>query len=218
MRRHIVTIGSATFNAQSDIANLLRHIAYGDLVAAKAMLETNPRLVLQAGRTETPSGLKVLHTTPLECALGAGDPEMAKMIAPYFDKFHGGETVREEQYAHYRQHIEDMLNPEKNLPYDFTFLIATLMKAQPADVTAALNRDMTHDSALHNALEKFRKDFTPDSVTNGMHFNYQHLLRAYAVYEQNYKALYKSGGNDYDKLRLFSRQIIGFHPKKPAGY
>jgi hypothetical protein len=212
MRQFIVKTSSATFNPQSDIARLLRHIAYGNLVAAKAMLEADPRLVLQAGDTETPSGLKVLHTTPLECALGAGDPEMAKMIEPYFEakEIDGGATVREEQYAHYRQHIEDMLNPEKNPPYDFTLLIETLMAAQPEDVTAALNCDMSRDCILRDVLEQFRKDFTPGSIKSGMHFNYHHLLRAYEVYEQNWGGLYNSGGNNYNKLDLFSRQIIGF--------
>jgi hypothetical protein len=69
----------------SDIAKLLHDIAYGDLLSAKALQEVNPRLFLQASHVETLSGLKNMHTTPLECALGAGDSEMAKMIAPYFD-------------------------------------------------------------------------------------------------------------------------------------
>jgi hypothetical protein len=207
-----VKINSATFDPQSDIGKLLHHIAYGNLDAAKVMLEADPRLVLQAGHTETPSGLKVLHTTPLECALGAGDPEMAEMIAPYFDskEIDGGAEVREKQYVRYRQHIEDMLNPEKNPPYDFTLLMETLMAAKPADVTAALNCNMKHDSALRDVLEQFRIHFTPGSITSGLHFNYQHLLRAYEVYDQNYKNLEKIYDVDQDKLRLFSRQIIGF--------
>jgi hypothetical protein len=166
MRQYIANIDSANFDLKSDIAMLLHHIAYGNLVAAKAMLETNPRLVLQAGHVETPSGLKVMHTTPFECALGAGDPEMAKMIETYFDskEMTGGAEVKEKQYACYRQHIENMLNPEKNPPYDFTLLIETLMAATAEDVEAALNLDMTHDSVLRDVLAQFRKDFTPDSI------------------------------------------------------
>jgi hypothetical protein len=161
----------ANFSENSEIAKLLHHIAYGDLQSAKAMLEVNPRLVLQAGHTETPSGLKVLHTTPLECALGAGDPEMAKMIEPYFDsdKFSGGAEVREIQYLRYRQHINDMLNPEKNPPYDFTLLIDTLMTAKAEDVWTTLYLDMDYDSVLFNVLKQFRTDFTPGSITSGMH-------------------------------------------------
>ena len=197
-------------DSESDIAKLLRHIAYGDLASAKIMLDANRSLIGKASHVQTPSGLIVRYVKPYECALGAGDPEMAKMIAGYFDQCADGAAEKAAQDAKYRTHIEDMLNPEKNPPYDFTLLIETLMAAKPADVTAALNRDTTHDSALRDVLEQFRIHFTPGSITSGMHFNYQHLLRAYEVYDQNYENLYKSGGNDYDKLCLFSRQIIGF--------
>jgi hypothetical protein len=196
----------------SDITKLLHHIAFGDLAATKAMLDANPRLVLQSAHTETPSGLKVLHTTPLECALGAGDPEIAQMIESYFDAkgIKGGAKVRDKQLARYRQHVETCLNVKKNPPYDFTLLIDTLMAATPEDVTAALNLDFNRESALRDVIAQFRKDFTPGSITSGMHFNYLHLLRAFEVYGQKYDDLYKSGGDDYDKLRLFSRQVIGF--------
>jgi hypothetical protein len=207
---YISQTSMASFSENSEIAKLLHHIAYGDLQSAKAMLEVNPRLVLQAGHTETPSGLKVLHTTPLECALGAGDPEMAKMIMPYFDsdKISGGAKVRETQYTRYRQYIVDMLNPEINPPYDFTLLIETLMTATSKDVWAALKRDMTHHSLLRDVLEQFRKDFTPGNITRGMHFNYQHLLHAFEVYDQQY--VHFSKHSNYLNLRLLCCQIIGF--------
>ena len=209
IRKLIAEISSATFDPQSDIARLLHHIAYGNLVAAELMLEANPRLVLQAGHTETPSGLKVLHTTPLECALGAGDPEMAKMIEAYFDskQIKGGAEVREQQYARYRPHIKNLLSQK---PYDFTLLIETLIAATPKDVTAALNRNTHHGSVLRDVLVQFRIDFTPGSITSGMHFNYQHLLRAYEVYIQSYDALSKSDDDRLGKLRLYSRHVIGF--------
>jgi hypothetical protein len=196
------------FSPDSEIARLLRHIAYGDLQAAKAMLKVNPRLVLQASHVETPSGLKVMHTTPLECALGAGDPEMVKMIAPYFEAkgIDGGMAVREKQFARYRMHIENMMTQE---PYDFTLLLHTLMQASPADVAASLNNDMTHDSALRDVLTQFRKDFTPLTITVGMHFNYKHLLHACEVYNQNFDILH-SYGHNYDNNRLFCCQVIGF--------
>ena len=205
-------IGGAYDNADIEIAALLHHIAYGNLAEAKAMLDKNPRLVLQSAHTETPSGLKVLHTTPLECALGAGDPEMAEMIESYFDakEIKGGAKIRDEQLARYRQHVEDMLNSEKNPPYDFTLLIDTLMAATPEDVTAALNLDFNHESVLRDVLAQFRIDFTPGTITSGLHFNYLHLLRAFEVYEQHYDALKQTSGDNYDKLRLFSRQVIGF--------
>jgi hypothetical protein len=195
------------FNKDSGIAVLLHHIVYGDLQSAKAMLELNPRLVLQAGHVVTPSGLKVVHTTPFECALGAGDPEMAQMIAPYFDSkiISGGAAVREKQYARYRPCIDNM---PKQKSYDFTLLLHAIEQASPQDVAAALHNDLRHQSALSDALEQFRKAFIPDKITVGMHFNYQHLLHAYEVYDQEYDRL--RNGDNFSKNYLFCRQVIGF--------
>jgi hypothetical protein len=200
-------ISMANFSPDSEISRLLHYIAYGNLKLAQAMLEENPRLVLQRSHIETPSGLKVLQTTPLECALGAGDPEMAKMIDPYFEAkgIVGGAAVREEQYTRYRPYIENIMEQE---PYDFTLLLDTLIQASPQDVEAALNNEMTHQSALSDVLTQFRNEFTPNKITVGMHFNYLHLLRAFEVFEQKFDHLHN--GNNYDKNRIFCRQVIGF--------
>ena len=208
MPRDLISlIGNVSENPQSDISTLLHYIAYGDLASANIMLNMNPRLVLQAGNVVTPSGLKVMRTTPLECALGAGDPEMAKMIEPYFEakEIEDGAAVRNEQYARYRMHIENMMQQE---PYDFTLLIATIKQASPDDVDAALNHDMTHASALRDVLTQFRNDFTPDKITAGMHFNYQHLFRAFEVYDQEFDNLFNN--QNYNRNRIFTCQVIGF--------
>jgi hypothetical protein len=191
----------------SEIVKLLHDIAYGDLQSAKDMLEVNPRLVLQASHVVTPSGLKVMHTTPLECALGAGDAEMAKMIEPYFDsdKISGGAAVRTKQYARYRTHIENMLDQP---PYDFTLLMDTLKQASSAEADAALANDTTYASALSDVLEQFRKDFTPGKIHVGMHFNYQHLLQAFEVYLQNFRFLYRV--DNTVKTQIFCCLVIGF--------
>ena len=207
----------SSHGADCEIATLLHHIAYGDLQAAHAMLELNPRLVLQAGNVETPSGLKVMHTTPFECALGAGDPEMAQMIVPYFDAkiITGGAEVREKQYARYRPHIDNMLQQK---PYDFTPLLTAIKQASRQDVAAALHNDMTHKSALGDVLEQFRKEFIPGKITVGMHFNYQHLLHAYEVYDLNYENLYNYGTADI-RLKLHILPPGNWlYPKKPACY
>jgi hypothetical protein len=204
---YICQVSMANFNPDSEIAKLLGCIAYGDLQSAKDMLEVNPRLVLQTGHVVTPSGLKLMHTTPLECALGAGDPDMAKMIAPYFEakEIDGGVSVREELYARYRIHIEKMMAQP---PYDFTLLVETLKQASPEDIDAAINHDTEHPSALNNVLEQFRNEFTPNKITGGMHFRYQDLQRAYEVYNQEYDNL--GDEDDLDKNTIFSCQVIGF--------
>jgi hypothetical protein len=201
---YLSQVSMSSFSTDSEIAKLLHCIAFGDLQSAQVILTTNPRLVLQSGHVTTPSGLNVMHTTPLECALGACDPEMAKMIAPYFDQYNGGEAVRETQYARYRLHIDKMLQQK---PYDFSLLLTALKQATPADVAAALRNDMLHASALLDVLEQFRKEFTPGKIIVGMHFNYQHLLRALVIYDQEYEHFHHENA---DKNRLFVRQVIGF--------
>ena len=191
--------------SDSEIARLLHHIAYGDLQAAKHMLDANARLIMEAGHVETPSGLKVMHTTPLECALGAGDPEMVEMIAPFFEQFEDGVKEREEQYARYRPHIERMLNQPG---YNFKSLLDLIIQSSPEDITAALQHKLSAESNLHKAFQKFRADFTPGKMKVGLHFNYQDLLNAFAAFDQGWDKLYE--GDNYDKNILFCRQVIGF--------
>ena len=128
-------------DVNGDTAQLLKHVAYGNLVAAKAMLDINPKLIVMSSNTVTPSGHIVRCVTPYECALGAGDPEMAKMIAKYFDQFTNGSEEKERQDAKYRLHLESML--KANTPFDFTSLLNALIKAQPEEVYAALNNTLT---------------------------------------------------------------------------
>jgi hypothetical protein len=93
-------------------------------------------------------------------------------------------------------------------PYDFSLLVATIYQASPQDIVAALNHDMTHESALRDVLTQFRKDFTPGNITVGMHFNYRHLLRAFEVYDQECRNF--STGMNYHKNKIFCCQVIGF--------
>lgn len=101
----------------SDIATLLHHVAFGELEQVKGMLEKNPRLLLEAGNVEDPAGNTIVRVTPYECALGAGDDEMAGMMDEYFKKFEGGDKARLKQYARFKTGIEQMLD-EKNA-FDF---------------------------------------------------------------------------------------------------
>jgi hypothetical protein len=194
-----------THNPSLEILKLLHHIAYGDLVEAKHMLDAHPRLVLGAGNVITPSGLEVMRTTPLECALGAGDPEMAEMIAPFFEQFENGIKEQEEQYARYRPHIENIL---KQPGYDFNPLLDLIIQSSPEDITAALQHKLSAESPLYKAFQKFRAHFTPGKMTVGMHFNYQDLLNAFGAFDQKWAKLCDE--NNFEKNILFCRQVIGF--------
>lgn len=214
-------VSAANFDPNSDIARLLHHIAYGakeDLVEIRKMLAANPRLVLEAGNVMTRSGLLVIRTSPLECALGSGSPEIAAIIHEAFEritdkqgqKVEDAVKVREAIYNRYRPHIEKMLDQK---PYDFTPLLDVIKKSLPDDITAALNNTLTHGD-LYDALQKFRADFTPGQMRKtGMHFahndhcNYATVLHILALFESEFENL--RDGDNYDKNRLAGRQLFG---------
>lgn len=207
-------MGALQAHPESDIQSLLSYIAYGQLKEVKAMLAENPRLVMQSGDVETPSGLKVLHVAPLECALGAGDPEIVGVIHDAFERItdEQGEMVadaldvRASQYARYRPHIENMRN---QAPYDFSGILYAIKQASADDVQAELNLVKDYQSDLRVALNQFREYFTPGQITVGMHCNYQDFSRGLEVYDEEFDELLRTSNNNDDKLTLFSRQILG---------
>ena len=92
--QYIYLAGHASYDVNSSIAKLLHHIAYGEYAAAKAMLDGNPGLLLEVSNVVDPAGNTILAVRPYECALGAGDDDMAAMIKGYFAKIEEGEKRR----------------------------------------------------------------------------------------------------------------------------
>ena len=202
----------------SDIAKALHHAAYArqkDVATLIDMLETNPRLVLLAGNVQTPGGDEVRRVTLYEFLLGAGDYELAGIVQGYFNKIDQGEQERIRQYERYRPHIEGMLTQK---PYDLLPLIELIKKATPEQVKALLNKDMTGDNELCEALSKFRKDWAPKVLTKPcMHYNYASLQHAFELLDREWDNLYKASNDNYDKIRLVWRQLIGFEMRRLPG-
>ena len=179
------------------------------------MLETNPRLLLQAGNVKTPGGDEIRRVTLYEFLLGAGDYELAKIVQGYFSKITNGEQDRIRQYERYRPHIEGMLTQE---PYDLVPLIELIKKASPVEITALLNKDMTGDNDLCKAIIQFRTDWAPRILLKpGMHYNYVSLQHAYNLLTNEWDNLYKASGNNFNKIDLVWRQLIGFEMRRLPG-
>ena len=206
----------------SEIAKALRLAADGmekALNELAAMLDKNPRLLLQAGNVMTRGGQYVKHVTLYEFFLGAGDPDAAKRIEPYFAKIKDedakpvngeGECVR--QYERYRPHIEALAKQleSKQPAYDLKSLLNSIKQSAAADVLAALNKDMTHESILRDALIQFRKAVRLKKVAVGMHYkHYTTLMQAFDLHYEEWKTLSNNCTN-YDKCDLVWRQIIGY--------
>jgi hypothetical protein len=204
--------------ANSDVAQALQYAAYArkeDVEALLKMLDENPTLLLQRADVKTPGGDEIRDVAIYELVLGAGDYELAKMVQPYFSKIKDGEEHQIHQYESYRPHIEDML---KQKPYDLGPLIDLIKKASAKDVTALLEKHMTHESELCTAIIKFRKDWAPRILTKPcMHYNYASLQHAFELLEREWRDLYKTGNDDYDKIRLVWRQLIGFEMRRLPG-
>jgi hypothetical protein len=195
----------ATLNYDADFEEVLQAVAYGDLDTVRAMLDDNPRLVLQAGTVVTPGGVTIERTTLLECALGAGDPEIVEVILPCFDQIEGGEEVRRSQLKRFNQNIKDMMN----VNYDLTKLFRIIKAASDDDVTQVLDKNFEYDSDLSRALKAFRKAVTPAKIVNGMHYLYYTTLKQALdmLGGKKWKELIKNG--NVDKCNLVLRQVIG---------
>ncbi|MCL5272685.1 MAG: hypothetical protein M1486_05205 [Gammaproteobacteria bacterium] len=202
----------------SEIATALHHAAYArqeDVDALLALLDKNPRLLLQAGNVQTPGGDEVRRVTLYEFLLGAGDAELAGMVQGYFDKIDNGEQERVRQYERYKPHIEGMLTQE---PYDLKPLIDLIKKATPEQVKALLKKDMTGDNDLCKKLIQFRKDWAPRVITKPcMHYNYNSLKHAFELLDCEWGNLKTASNDNYDKINLVWRQLIGFEMRRLPG-
>ncbi|HAU0232666.1 TPA: hypothetical protein ACT9K7_003239 [Legionella pneumophila] len=214
----IQEIGDFHEGPNSDIAKALQYAAYArkeDVRELINMLEDNPRLLLETGNVKTPGGDEIRRVTIYEFALGAGDYELAEIVQGYFSRINDGEKQMMRQYERYKPHIESMLDQK---PYDLSPLFELIKKATLQEVTALLNKNMTGDNELCKALVKFRKDWAPRVLTKpGMHYNYASLQHAFELLDREWDNLYESSGNDYDKIRLVWRQLIGFEMRRLPG-
>ena len=202
----------------SEIASALKHAAYArkeDVDALLALLDKNPNLLLQAGNVQTPGGDEIKRVTLYEFLLGAGDYQLAGIIQAYFDTIDHGEQERIRQYERYRPHIEGMLTQE---PYDLVPLIELIKKATPEQVKALLNKDMTDENDLCNALIQFRKDWAPRVLTKPcMHYNYASLRHAFELLDSEWGNLRTASNDNDDKINLVWRQLIGFEMRRLPG-
>lgn len=205
-----------------DFLEALHRVAFGELEALKTMLETAKalsiedlmRLLLQAGDVITPGGKLIKGVTLLECALGAGDLELAEMIRPYFDEFKGGQAEFESQRERYRACLEAMETQEHD--YDINWLVEIIKNSTQEDVEAELatgdNYDPAYQSPLRDAMNKFRSEMLDPKrriiKKPSMHCNYKNFDHVDEVLTQEWNNL--GEGDNYTKHRLISRQIFGF--------
>lgn len=212
--------------SHGDIAKALHYAAYArqeDVDALLKMLEANPRLLLEAGNVITPGGDEIRRITIYEFLLGAGDYELAQTVQGYFAKIkdeqgnplEDAETQKIRQYERYRPHIEGMLTQK---PYDLFPLIDLIKRASAQDIHAQLNNDMTHKSALRDAILQFRSDWAPRKITKAcMHYNHASLQHAFKLLDNEWENLHQANNGDFGMIHLVCRQLIGFEMRRLPG-
>ena len=216
-----LTLTKTDEHPKSDINKALRLAASGltkDIAELVGMIETDPRLLLQAGNVVTRAGILIKRTTLYEFFLGEGDHYAAKQIAFGFANIPNGEGQRSRQYNRYKPYIEALAKQveSKQPTFDLKPLFEMIKKSSVEDIAEALNindlnRTATRNTSHRVALAQFRKVVTPqESINVGMHYkHYTTLSQAFDLLDSEWEALSDNNTN-YDKCRLVWRQIIGY--------
>src|SRR3990167_10234422 len=183
---------------------LVQAIVYGDLRKSEALLQAaqaNPSL-LETLLTEKVTVIdysrrKVKQKTAFQAALCAIDDELCAMLAKYMPK---EEMVRQYQEIFPEGHET---YSQKQTPFDFSQIVATISQSGDADVQKALSLELPNTTLLWRNLEQFRADITSRSSQEAV-FNPQHLLKAFELYDSQFNRW------SWNQRDLFWRQVIGF--------
>src|SRR3990167_10829340 len=133
---------------------LLTHVVRAEEELALKMISANLRLLLYPSEAIDYSKRHYNNYTPFQVALLCHDVTLWKKMEPYFDRLENGQAAKANQFnALFPQGI-----PEQ-MPYDFRDLTQAITQSSPADIDAALQK-IQNNTAICNALNKFRSDFT----------------------------------------------------------
>lgn len=174
---------------------LLNYVVRGEQDKAQALIARKPELLLIRIEAIDYSGRTIIGTA-FQAAIGAGDKPMWEMMLPYFESLEPGEALRQfhQQFPH---GIEDTPASELKAYYN-------------AIALAIINDD---DQGL-KAIEGFRQEITSQKeITQGKHFNLQHLIAAYQAYIDNFDAL-----ADWYKRDKFWQKVIGYIQRQMTAY
>lgn len=198
------TLHSVVFSELNQRAaqQLLAHVVKGEKDKALAMIKQNPGLLLIKSKAVDYSGRTIIGTA-FQAAIGVGDKPMWEMMLPYFKKLEDkglieqGEALRQ-FHEQFPNGIEDEVSAEK-------------LKDYYNAIALAIIHDEDHG---HFVIEGFRKEITRQKeITQGKHFNLQHLIAAHQAYIDNFDAL-----DNWDNRDLFWRKVMGYVQRQMTAY
>lgn len=169
-----------------------------------------------AGIDETGNAVcQIIKASPYRAVLGAGDEDLLNRMKAHFDKVQnfgatadnpqgktGWEVAREQFYQQFPNGI--VAYPESI--YDFNVLAAAITH-DPILAHNEYNPAIVKNpsEATKALLVQFRNDFLPkEVVTSGHHFNLNHLLKAFEVYNAHWEQW------NWNQRSLFWCQVIGY--------
>lgn len=191
-----------------ELAKLLQHIADGDLKSAQELLDENPTLIGKASHVKTPSGQMIKFVKPFELALCCGDPEMAAMIAVYFDGFTDGAEEKAAQSLKYAEDIEKIFAHQ---PFNFTTVLDAIKKATPEDVAAELDSVANYTSALRSSLQAFKQQFSALARKPGqLQIRYADIIELLKQLNDNSNSFDDVSEHNAAKQELALRHLYGF--------
>ncbi|HDV5710598.1 TPA: hypothetical protein RJD49_002309 [Legionella pneumophila] len=175
---------------------LLTYVVLGEQVKAKAMIEKNPELLLMKAKAKDYSG-RTIAGTAFQAAIGAGDKPMWEMMLPYFQSLKPGEALRQ-FHEQFPDGVEDEVSAEDLKEYYNAIALAIISD---------------EDNGL-SAIERLRKEITSQrDITQGKHFNLQHLIAAYQAYIDNFDAF-----SNWKNRDLFWQKVIGYVQRQMTTY
>ncbi len=193
---------------QKQANELIQKIVYGDLEVVKNILAHRPDLVLLAANTDITdySGRIFKGYTPLQAAYASGgDDELLKMVVDTFKRVPTRLCVNGKAEAK-RQLDEKFFEKEpKEIPFDFSTIATAIIQASDDEVQDVLNKSPHLDSALGQALDHFREEFTQISLKKDKLFNPQHLINVFKECDQQFENF-----KTCKQCTLFCIQVIGF--------
>ena len=205
---------------------LLLHVLQGDAANAEKMFTINPELLfIEATAPEYAAGIdeagnavhRIVRASPYRAALGAGDKDLLTKMEVHFDKVGnfgtthnpqgktGWEMAKVQFYEQFPNGIVDY--PESAYYAKFNALAAAitedLVLRQTQDYIPAIVKNPSETTKA--LLVQLRNDFLPkEAVTSGHHFNLNHLLKAFEVYNAHWDEW------NWNQRSLFWCQVIGY--------
>ena len=118
-------------------------------------------------------------------------------MLPYFEGLEQGEALRQFQ-KQFPNGIEDEVSAEA-------------LKDYYNDIASKIINNADHGQS---AIEHFRKEITSNKeITQGKHFNLQHLIAAHQAYFDNFNAL-----GHWKNRDLFWQKVIGYVQRQMTAY